>query len=417
MLLLKGGRIVCPNGGRDELGDVLVQGERILEVGDISAPAGVDVIDCSGCIIAPGFVDLSVTLGDPGEEWREGIQHGSEVAAAGGFTTVMVNPATDPVLDLPAVVSELRARAASVSGARVLVAGAVTRGLGGESLSEIGLLVEAGCAALSDGGRVMTDTLLLRRVLEYAAPMGVPVLIRPGDVALEEKGTMHEGRTSSRIGLRGIPAAAEEIGVARAIALVRLSGTPVHLTHLTTAQALRMLTRAQEEGLPITAAVPARSLVLTDAFIEESTYDTSARLSPPLRPEADRVAMCAGVAERLCVSADHIPWSRVEKELEFAYASPGAIGLETAAAAAWTALRGDATAFVSALSTRPAAILGGQPRIAAGEVADLVVFDPEVSWQPAQPWRSRGVNEPLAGRSLTGRVRATIVGGCPVFEG
>lgn len=417
MLLLKGGRIVCPLSGRDEIGDVLIQDEQIVSVGVVEVPAEADVIDCSGCIIAPGFVDLSVTLGDPGETWREGLSHGSEIAAAGGFTTVVVSPATDPTIDLPSVVTELVSRASSVPGARVQVAGALTRGLTGENLSEVGLLIEAGCVALSDGGKVITDTRILRRVLEYTAPMGVPVLLRPGDTALEEQGTMHEGRISSRIGLRGIPAAAEEIGVARAIALVRLSGTRVHLSHVTTAQGLRQLAQAQEDGLPITAAVPARSLVLTDAYIEESVYDTAGRLVPPLRPEVDRSALCGGAAERLCVSSDHVPWSRVEKELEFAYARSGANGLETAASAAWTAMGSDAVGFVSALSTRPAAVLGQRAAVEVGAVADLVVFDPAVTWQVPEQLGSRGVSEPLTGRTLTGRVRATLVGGCPVFEG
>lgn len=416
MLLLKGGRIICPTGGLDELGDVLIEDDQIVSVGVVEAPEGADVIDCSGCIIAPGFVDLSVTLGDPGQTWREGLSHGSEIAAAGGFTTIVLNPDTDPTIDLPSVVSELVSRAGSVPGARIQIAGALTRGLTGENLSEVGLLIEAGCVLLSDGGKSITDTRILRRVLEYSAPMGVPVMIRPGDTALEEGGAMHEGRISSRIGLRGIPAAAEEIGVARAIALVRLSGTRIHLSHITTAQTLRMVAQAQEDGLPITASVPARSLVLTDEAIEDSVYNTSGRLVPPLRPEADRVALCGGASQRLCVSADHVPWSRVEKELEFAYASPGANGLETAAAAAWTAMKGDATGFVSAMSVRPAAILGQHAAVSAGAVADLVVFDTEVSWQVSASLRSRGVSEPLVGRTLTGRVRATLVAGCPVFE-
>ena len=242
-------------------------------------------------------------------------------------------------------------------------------------------------------------------------------MLRPGDVALEEGGFMHEGRISSRIGLRGIPSAAEEIGVARAIALVRLSGTQVHLSHLTTAKALKMLADAQADGLPISATAPARSLLLTDAYIEQSVYDTAARLTPPLRPESDRAALCTGAAERLCVGADHVPWSRVEKELEFAYARSGANGLETAASAAFTALGKDAKALVLALSVRPAEVLGQRPMVAAGALADLVIFDPEASWTVARPWRSRGVCDPLLGHTLSGQVRATVVGGCPVFEG
>lgn len=415
MLRLKGGRLICPRSGLDEVGDVLIDDDRIVALGEAARTGVAEEIDCTGCLVAPGFVDLASDFADPGAAWREDLGSGSRAAAAGGFTTVVISPNTHPAIDDPAVVAELMSRAISAPGARVAIAGALTAGLAGVALTEMGLLLEAGCVALSDGGALISDAQVLRRALQYAAPLGVPVLLRPGEVSLEERGVMHEGRVSTRIGLRGIPAAAEEIGVTRAIALVRQTGARVHLTHVTTAAALAAVRHAQAAGLPVSAAVPARQLLVTDALVETSVYDTVARLLPPLRPESDRLAMIEGARALLCVGADHVPWSRVEKEQEFRDAQPGGIGLETAASAVWMHIQ-DPGAFVEALSTRPAAVLGRDARLTPGSVADVVVFDPEIAWTASGPWISRSANEPLSGQALRGRARATVVGGRVVFE-
>lgn len=412
MRLLRGGQVCCPLTETFGPADVLIDGDRITAVGPgIEAPAGAEIVDCTGAFIAPGFVDLACELGDPGETWREGLAHGSHVAAAGGFTTVVISPRTVPPLDEPSRVADVIARAQRAPAARVLVAGALTVDLKGEALAEMGMLVEAGCAALGDGGESVADLQVLRRALEYAAKLPVPAFVRPGVPVLEEQGTMHEGLVSARIGLRGIPAASEEIGVAQVAALVARTRAPVHLTHVTTARAIRQVAAAIDEGLPITASVPARHLLLTDAYVEDSGYDTAARLLPPLRSEADRAAACRAVAEGiLAVGADHVPWTEVEKELEFAYSSSGAVGLETAFSAAITAL-GDLRVVVEAMSVRPAAVLGREAKVAPGSVADLVILEPGAERVVFAQRRSLGVNEPLAGRRLRGAVRACVVGG------
>ena len=422
MLLLEGGRVVCPVSGQDGPLDVLVDEDagRIAAVGPgLSADpraAGAMVIDARGAVVSPGLVDLGATLCDPGQTWREDLQSGSEAAAAGGFTTVVASPRTQPVVDCPAVLRDVLTRAAEVTGARVLQAGALTAGLKGEDLAEVGLLHEAGAIALSDGGVATADTGVLRRALDYARPFGLPVLLRPQDPSLATDGVMHEGAVSLRIGLRGEPAEAEEIGVQRIVALARLTGARVHLSHVTTARGLALVARARSEGLAVTASAPARNLVLCDADIEASTYDPHLRVSPPLRTAADRAALIEAVRSgAITLHSDHVPWTRVGKELEFAYAKPGALGLETALKAALTALDGDASAVVRALCVGPAALLGFAPSVAPEAPADLVVFDPQVASALGPERRSRGCNEPLTGRTLRGCVRATVVAGRVVY--
>lgn len=419
MLLLSGGRVVCPTTGVDRVLDLRVANGVITELGEDLDPGGARVVDCRGAAVLPGFVDLVADLADPGFTWREDLDSGSRAAAAGGFTTVLASPATDPVVDSGAVVAGLLDLAAAARGARVLRAGAVTVGLQGAQLAEMGTMFELGCAALSDGGHALGDAAVLRNALEYARPFGAPVLLRPAVPALEQRGCMHEGDVSVQIGLRGIPAASEEIGLALVIALVHTTGARVHLTHLTTARAVRMLALAKADGLPITASVPARSLLLTDRDVRDSGYDSATRVLPPLRPEADRAALChaltSGVVDAVC--SDHSPWTRVEKEHEFERATPGAAGLETAFAAACTALEGDLGALARVLAVGPAAVLGRSARLARGEVADIVVVDPDAELEVGPPTLSKACNEPLRGRTLRGVVRMTLVDGRVVHGG
>jgi len=413
MLLLRGGRVVCPATGTDAVLDLRIDQGRVAELGIGLALDGAELIDCTGLAVLPGLVDLVADLADPGSTWREDLASGSRAAAMGGFTTVLASPATDPVVDSGAIAAGLVEAAAGAPGARVLRAGALTVGLLGQELAEMGSMLAAGCAALSDGGITGTDAAVLRNALAYARPFGAPVLLRPGQRALESRGCMHEGEISMQIGLRGIPAAAEEIGLATAIALVRATGARVHLSHVTTARSVAMLASARAEGLPITASVPARHLLLTDTWVRDSGYDPAGRLLPPLRPEQDRQALVQalrdGVIDAVC--SDHMPWTRVEKELEFEQAAPGALGLETALAATLTALEGDLVRLAQVLAVAPGAVLGQRAELAPGAVADVVVLDPRAEGVVAAPRASKGCNEPLVGRTLRGAVVATVVAG------
>ena len=415
-LILRGGRVVCPSTGIDATADVHIADGIVVEAGPDLKAEGRE-IDCSGLIVAPGFVDLGAELCDPGYLWREDMVSGSEAGAAGGFTTILASPKTDPVLDTPVAIAEAVSRSTEATGSRVIVSGALTRGLAGEALSEIGLMVEAGARAVSDGRVPVMNAGLLRRALDYVRPFDIPVLMRPGDTELEAAGVMHEGEYSLRVGMRGIPSAAEEIGIARAIALARTTGARIHLSAVTTANGVASLRAAKASGLQISAAVPGRHLLLTDAAVEASVYNTATRMLPPLRSEEDRKACVEGVLDGTldCITADHVPHSRVEKELEYMYASPGAVGLESAAAAALAGLEGDVVALVQALAVGPAAVVGQRAMIAPDTTADIVVFDAEADHEIAGPFRTRGSNEPLLGRRLPLKVTMTIRDGTIIY--
>ena len=412
-VVLRGVRWICPASGRRGDGDIFIVDGRIAE----SRPGDARVVDARGLTLLPHFVEVAAHLGDPGYLWREDLVSGSAAGAMGGFGLVVATPDTDPVIDRGALLGDLQARASGVTGAEVRFAGALTVGLKGEELAEIGSLVDAGAVALSDGGQAIADGLVLRRALDYSRPFGLPVLLRPGEPLLEADGVVHEGAVALEVGLRGIPAAAEEIGVGRAIALARQTGARVNLNAISTAQSVAQVRDARQQGVRVTASAPARALLLTDADVDHSDYDTSLRLVPPLRPELDRLALVDAVRRGdICLTSAHLPLSRVEKEHEFERAMPGAAGLETAFAAALTALDGDIEAVGRALAVGPAELLGRRPRLEAGAVANLVLVDSEATIQAAQPAASRGVNEPLAGRSLRGRVVGTMVAGRWVYS-
>lgn len=415
-VVLKGGRVVCPASGTDAVMDVRVQDGVVMSVATTVELDNARVVDCAGKVVAPGFTDLGAELCDPGKCWREDLVTGSEAGAAGGYTTIVCSPRTDPVVDTPVAVGELKVRAAQVSGARIDIAGALTVGLKGQGMSELGLMAEAGAVAFSDGRKPMANAALLRRVLDYARPFGLPVFLRPGEPDLEGAGVMHEGEVSTQIGLRGIPAAAEELGVGRAIAFARLTGACIHLTQVTTRASVTQLAAAKADGVRITAAVPARHLLLTDRFVDESVYDTATRMLPPLRTETDREALVSAVLDGTVdsITADHVPLTRLEKELEYMYAIPGAMGLETALGAALTATQ-DVVSTVRAMAVSPAAVIGRTARVAAGAVADLVVFDPTVRKEVRGPFRSKGTNEPLLGQSLLSQITLTMRDGCIIY--
>jgi len=417
-LLLEGGRLLCPETGLDRIADLLIVEGRIDAIGPAEAAGleGIERVDCAGFVVTPSLVDLSAELCDPGRTWLEDLETGSAAAAAGGFTTVLMSPRTDPVVQDAATVRDLVQRARATSAIDLRVAGALTVDLAGEQLAEVGLMIEAGAAALSDGGRVISSSMVARHAMLYAARLGRPLLLRPGEPILEG-GVMHEGVVSTLIGMRGIPASAEVIGVARLTALALETGAPVHLTDVTTAQGVALLRHARAQGAPVTASVSAHHVLLTDEAVADSGYDTNTRLSPPLRSQADRQAVIEALGDGTidAVHSAHAPRNRVGKEREFALASPGAVGLETALSATVEGV-GDLALALSVLSARPARVLGLERRIAVGSPAELVILDPSARSQTApERFFSKCRNTPLAGRELPVVVQGTLSEGRLVY--
>lgn len=362
--------------------------------------------DAAGAWLVPAFVDLACDPGFPGFPTREDPASLGAAALAGGFADLVTSPAQEPVFDTPEHFAELHR--STPGGARLWPLAALTRRLEGKELSEHGLLARVAVCGLSDGGRVTEDTVVLRNALEYARAFGLRVWLRPADPWLDALGVVHESELSARIGLRGNPAAAEEIGVARVISLVRATRAAVHLSPLSSASAVAQVRDAQREGLPVTAAVAARSLLLDEDAHAAGRYDTRLRLHPPLRSAADRHALVAGVRDgTLFVCADHAPRAPEEKELEFERAVPGSTGLESAFGATLTALDGDLDATVSALSTGPRTLLRG---LSPAAVSGLALVEPDATSivRPEQH-RSRARNDALVGV----RVRGVVLGCFP----
>jgi dihydroorotase len=349
-------------------------------------------------VAVPSFVDLSCDPGFPGFPVRETPDSLAVAAAAGGFGALLCSPRVDPVVDVPESLGRLEAR----RGVRLHWAAALTLGLRGEALTEAGLLARAGAIALSDGGLPHRDTLVLRNALEYAREFDLPVLLRPADADLDAVGVVNDSPLATRLGLRGNPAAAEEIGVARAVALCRATGATVHLAQIGTAAAVDLVDRAQREGLPLSASAAARSLCLCEDDLDDGRYDAKYRLHPPLRAAADRAALVDAVrAGVLWLAADHAPRAPEEKDHEFERAVPGSAGLESAFAAAYTAL-GDLETVVRALATGPRSLLGI-------DVASVAILDPlGETTPPAAGGRHR--SDALAGRPLRGRVLGLVPG-------
>ena len=421
-ILIKGGRLIDPSRNFDGLADVLLEDGKVAKVGPKLAAADAELLDASGCVVAPGFVDLHVHLREPGREDVETIATGARAAAAGGFTSVCAMPNTDPVTDNQAAVGFIVSQARRAASARVYPIGAVSLGQKGEQLAEFGELVGAGAVAVSDDGRPVATAHLMRTALEYALTFGIPVIDHCEDVSLSAGGAMHEGLVSTRLGLKGIPRSSEDVIVARDIQLAGLTGGHVHLAHCSTAGAVEMIRAAKARGVRVTAEATPHHLALTDAACGE--YDTHAKMNPPLREAADLAALRAGLADGTidCIATDHAPHHYDAKEQEFDNAPFGVVGLETALGVVLTDLVEakvlDLPALVRCLSTRPAEIAHlPAGTLAVGAPADVVVFDPAARWtvDPAR-FFSKSRNTPFAGRSLKGVVRWTIVGGAVVHR-
>jgi dihydroorotase len=420
-VVLQGGTVVDRTGARRA--DVVVAAGAVVAVGrDLAVPDGARVLDCGGCWVGPGLVDLHTHLRQPGREEAETIDTGSRAAALGGYTTVVAMPNTTPPIDSAGVVREIMALAASAL-CTVEVSGAITVGRAGERLAPMAELAGLGVRLFTDDGSGVQDGRLMRRALEYAQPLGVLLAQHCEDEALAAGGVMHEGAWSSRMGVPGQPAEAEEVMVMRDIALARLTGARVHLQHLSTARSVAMVREAKAAGLRVTCEATPHHLTLTDEACQG--FDTVFRVNPPLRPAADRDALRAGLLDGTvdAVATDHAPHDQEAKEQPFDQAPPGMLGLETAMALTLDQLDlVDAPQTLFALlSWQPGAVLGlaaGAGLVAEGCSADLCAIDPGERWV-VDPSRlaSRSRNTPYAGRELVGRVRHTLHRGEPVVLG
>ena len=416
-LLIKGGRVVDPGSGRDEIADVFIADGKIA-----SGKGKADqTLDAKGLVVAPGLIDLAARLREPGHGYKATLDTEMDAAVAGGVTSVACPPDTAPPLDEPGLVDMLRRRAKALSRARVYPVGALTVNLDGERLAEMSVLAHAGCIAFSQANVPITDTQVLWRALQYAATFGFPVWLRAEDKWLSREGVAHDGEVSTRLGLAGIPAFTETIALATMLQLVRSTGARVHFCRLSTAAAVDMMRAAKKEKLPVTCDVGIQYVHLSE--MDLGYYDSHCRLDPPLRSQRDRDALAAGLADGTvdCAVSDHTPVDEDRKQLPFAEAETGATGLELLLPLAlkWGASRKLPLAKTLArVTSEPARILGVRSgRIEPGAPADLVIFDPALAWrvEPAA-LKSEGKNTPFLGYELAGRVRATIVAGRVVYE-
>ena len=425
-LLLKGGRIIDPSQGFDDIGDVLVEGENVTHagkpLGEIRRDGDLEVIDCTGQIVSPGFIDVHCHLREPGREDVETIATGARAAAAGGFTAVCAMPNTDPVTDNQAAVGFIVRQALRAKSARVYPIGAVSVGQKGEALAEFGEMVGAGAVAVSDDGKPVATAQLMRTALEYARTFGIPVADHCEEMSLAKGGAMNEGVVSARLGLKGIPSEAEEIMAIRDILLARRTGGHVHLCHMSTRGSVELIRWGKDRGIRVTAEVCPHHLSLTEEAVEG--YDTNAKMNPPLRTADDVAALQEAVRDGTIdlVATDHAPHHYDEKEREFSDAPNGIVGLETALAVVATHLVVPGIlswpTLVDRMSTTPARVFG----LAGGtlrreSVADITVFDPTKEWTvDPDTFLSKGRNSPYRGKRLQGRATCTVVGGRVVFR-
>ena len=418
--LIKGARVVDPASKTDKTADVLIEGGVVSSIDASISKDGPEVIEGTGLVVAPGFVDLHTNLREPGREDEETIATASAAAAAGGYTALCAMPNTDPVADTASVVEKVWALGRDAGLVEILPAGALSKGLAGEKMADIGEMAmsPAGVRLFTDDGHGVQDALFARRAMEYLAGFGAIYAEHCEIEALARGGHMHEGSRSMALGLRGVPSAAEELMVARDIALARLTGCRLHLLHISTAGAVALVRRAKEEGLSVTAEAAPHHFTLTDAALED--YDPMAKVNPPLREDADRAAVIEGLADGTldAIATDHAPHSQEEKDQELVYAPPGMVGLETALGLTISELvepgHLSLVQAVERLSTAPARVLGleGQGRLSAGAPANVVVFDPAAEWTvDPMTFNSKSRNTPFAGRTLRGKVVHTFFRG------
>ncbi|MDQ3265724.1 MAG: dihydroorotase [Myxococcota bacterium] len=421
-LLIRGGRVIDPGNRLDTVADVLIADGKVVEVSTsaLTAPAGATVLDAAGKWVTPGFIDLHVHLREPGEERKETILTGSRAAVAGGFTAVVAMPNTPLVNDTPLVTELVLRRAAAANLCRIYPAGAITRGLKGEEMAEIGELVAAGCVCVTDDGRPVMNASLMRRVLQWAQLFGIPVMVHEEDLTLSAGGIMNEGPTAARLGLLPIPRSAEVSMVARDVVLTHETGGRIHFAHLSCAESVRLVRDAKQRGLRVTAEAAPHHFILTDVALEG--YNTHAKMNPPLRSQEDVDAIREGLADGTidAIATDHAPHGPQDKDFEFDKAANGVVGLETALPLTLELVHSGkltASRAVALLTHGPAAAFGlPGGTLSVGGQADVTIMDPAAEWTiDSARFESKSRNTPYHGRKVKGRVTHTFVGGRQVF--
>jgi dihydroorotase len=422
-LLIKNGRVIDPSQGIDDILDVTVENGLVKEIGkSLSAPAGADTIDASGMYVVPGLIDMHVHLRDPGQEYKEDIISGTRAAVAGGFTSVVCMPNTKPVIDNKAVASYIINKAKAEGFCNVFPVGNITYGMHGERMAEMGELKESGCVAVSDDGKPVTNSELMRRALQYAAGMGILVVSHAEELELVGEGVMHEGYTSTELGLKGIPRVAEDIGTVRDIMLAEYCNAPIHICHVSTKGSVQIIRDAKSRGVKVTCETAPHYFTLTDDAVRG--YNTNAKMNPPLREAADVAAIKAGLKDGTidCIATDHAPHHQDEKDVEFNEAMNGIIGLETSLPLSLKLVDTGLLTLpqlVEKMSCNPSALLGlGRGTLKTGSVADITVIDPAKQWSVTeQTLSSKSKNSPWLGETMTGAAACTVVGGKVVFSG
>ena len=421
-LLIKGGRVIDPSQPIDQISDLLIEDGRVKSIGESLRDDGASVIDANGLVVSPGFIDLHVHLREPGEEHKETIASGAAAAAAGGFTSICAMPNTKPVNDNASVTRFIIDKAREANLARVYPVGAITRESKGEELAEMAEMKAAGAVAVSDDGRPVMNSQVMRHAMEYARDHGLIVVDHCQDLHLAAGGVMNEGRNSTLLGLKGMSGAAEELHVARDLRLAELTGARVHIAHISTAGSVEMVRRAKREGLAVTCEVTPHHLALTDAAV--LGFDTNTKMSPPLRSEEDRVALIEAARDGTidAIATDHAPHHLDEKMFEYDRAPFGVVGLETALGVALMVLYHSGSIplarIIEMMAFGPArafSLPGGT--LTKGASADITVFDPDREWTvDPKKFKSKSRNTPFAGALLRGSVVSTLVAGRAVFS-
>lgn len=421
-LLIKNGRVIDPGQKLDQICDLRVENGFIKEIGTgLTAPAHVQTIDASGCYVTPGLIDMHVHLRDPGLEYKEDIVSGTKAAVAGGFTSICCMPNTKPVIDNKAVASYIVNKAKNEGYCHVFPIGSITQGLNGDRLAEMGELKETGCVAVSDDGKPVKSSELMRRALQYAQGMEIMVISHAEDLDLVGEGTMNEGFTSTELGLKGIPRVAEDIATSRDVLLAEYTGAPIHIAHVSTLGSVQIIRAAKARGVKVTCETAPHYFTLTDDAVRG--YNTNAKMNPPLREAADVAAIKAGLQDGTidCIATDHAPHHLDEKDVEFDVAMNGIVGLETSLPLSLKLVSAGVltlTQLVEKMSCNPSKILSlGGGTLALGAIADLTIIDPLATWTvEAEKLVSKSKNSPFLGWSVQGCAKATIVGGEIKFQ-